>query len=152
MNRRQFIAGAGVLLGAACAPSVSAADDASAVKQLIKDIYSVFYRDRDRQKYRSLLTEDYLLLEKGEILDVEGEAKLMPAPGSDYRRTDAFDFRSVKLHGDTAYAVYFVKSTIVDKGHGVRNGEWLESAILRRNGKGWRVALLHSTMIPKPGA
>ena len=152
MKRRQFIAGAGVLLGAACAPTGSAADDESAVKQLIKDVYSVFYGDRNRRKYRSLLTEDYLLLEKGEILDVEGEAKLMPAPGSDYRRTDAFDFRSIKFHGDTAYAVYFVKSKIVDTEHGVRNGDWLESAILRRDGKGWRVALLHSTQIVKPGA
>ena len=29
-------------------------------------------------------------------------------------------------------------------------GEWLESAILRRYGKRWRVALLHSTWIAKP--
>ena len=70
MKRRKSIATAGVLLGGAYAQKMIAADDASAVKQLINDIYSVFYRDRDIQRYRSLLTEDYLLLEKGEILDV----------------------------------------------------------------------------------
>jgi ketosteroid isomerase-like protein len=153
MRRREFIAATGVLLGATCAPSVSgAADDSAAVKQVVRDVYSVFYADRDKQKYRSLLTEDYLLLDKGEVLDVEGDLALIPAPGSDYKRTDAFDFRSVKIHGDTSYAVYFLRSEIADKKNGARNAEWLESAILRRDGKRWRMALLHSTRIVKPGA
>jgi ketosteroid isomerase-like protein len=153
MKRREFIAGTGMMLGATCVPSASAAaDDSAAVKQVVRDVYSVFYVNRDKQKYRSLLTEDYLLLEKGEILDVEGDLALMPAPGSDYKRTDAFDFRSVKIQGDTAYAVYFLKSEIKDKKNGTRNAEWLESAILRRYGKRWRMALLHSTRITKPGA
>jgi hypothetical protein len=34
---------------------------------------------------------------------------------------------------------------------GTRNREWLESTILRRTGTGWRMALLHSTRITKPG-
>jgi ketosteroid isomerase-like protein len=152
MKRREFIAGRGMLLGATCAPSVWAADDSAAVKQIVQDVYSVFYRDRDKKKYRLLLTEDYLLLEKGEILDVEDDIALMPAPGSDYKRTDAFGFRSVKIDGDAAYAVYFLKSEITDKKNGTRNAEWLESAILRRSGSGWRMALLHSTRIVKPNA
>lgn len=149
MKRREFIAGTGVLIGAACAPSVSAADDAAAVKQAVNDCYSVFYVSLDKQKYRSLLTEDYLLLENGELLDVEGDIALMPTPDSGYKRTDAFDFRSVKVHGDTAYAAYFLKSKITDKKNGTHNGEWLESAVLRRSGTGWRIALLHSTRIVK---
>ena len=152
MKRREFISGTGVLIGAACAPSVLAADDAAAVKQAVKDVYSIFYVSLDKQKYRSLLTEDYLLLENGELLDIEGDIALMPAPESGYKRTDAFDFRSVKIHGDTAYAVYFLKSEITDKKDGTRKREWLESAILRRSGAGWRMALLHSTKIVKPGA
>lgn len=152
MKRREFIAGTGMLIGTACVPSVSAADDETAVKQAIKDVYSIFYVSLDKQKYRSLLTEDYLLLENGELLDIEGDIALMPAPGSGYKRTDAFDFRSLRVHGDTAYAVYFLKSEITDKKDGTRHREWLESAILRRSGAGWRMALLHSTRIVKAGA
>jgi ketosteroid isomerase-like protein len=92
-----------------------------------------------------------LLLENGELLDIEGDIALMPSPESGYKRTDAFDFRSVKVHGDTAYAVYFLKSEITDKKNGNRHRQWLESAILRRGGNGWRMALLHSTRIVKPG-
>lgn len=78
MKRREFIAGTGILMGAACAPTVSAADDAAALKHTVKDFYSVFYVSLDKQKYRSLLTDDYLLLENGEILDTEGDIALMP--------------------------------------------------------------------------
>jgi hypothetical protein len=150
VERRKFIAGTGMLLSAAYAPSVLAADDTAAVKQLIKDFYSVFYVNLDKQKYRSLLTEDYQLLENGELLDTEGDIALMPTPDSGYKRIDAFDFRSVNIHKDVAYAVYFLKSEIADKKNGLYNREWLESAILRRSGTGWRMALLHSTKIVKP--
>jgi lactoylglutathione lyase len=127
-----------------------AAGDEAAVKQAVRGAYSVFYGDVDKVKYRSLLTDDYVLLENGELLDVEGDIALMPASGDDYQRTDAFDFRLVKIHGNTAYAVYFLKSEIMDKKNGARSREWLESAILRRSDTGWRMALLHSTRIGKP--
>lgn len=151
MKRREFIAGTGLLIGSVYVPGISSADDETAVKQAIKDVYSIFSVSLDKQKYRSLVTEDYLLLENGELLDIEGDIALMPAPESGYKRTDAFNFRSVKVHGDIAYAVYFLRSEITDK-NGTRNREWLESAILRQAGKGWRMALLHSTRIVKSGA
>jgi len=96
-----------------------------------------------------LLTDDYVLLENGELLDIAGDLALMPAPGAGYRRTDAFDFRAVRVRGDMAYAVYFLASEITDL-KGARHREWLESVILRRAGNGWRVALLHSTRTPTP--
>jgi ketosteroid isomerase-like protein len=151
MKRREFIAGTGMLIGSACAPSVLAADDDAAVKQAVEDFYSVYYVNLDKKKYRSLLTEDYLLLEDGQIMDADADIALMPAPDDGYKRIDKFDFRSVKLYGDIAYAVYFLKSEITDKKNGARSREYLESAILQRSGKGWRVALLHSTKIVKPG-
>ena len=100
------------------------------------------------------MTEGYLLLEKGEILDAEGDMALMPAPGDDYKRTHAFDFRRVNVQDDTAYVVYVVKSEITNKKKESQNGvwQWLESAILRRSGKRWRIALIHSTQIAQPRA
>jgi ketosteroid isomerase-like protein len=151
MRRREFAVGAGTLIGAACAPNVSAADDATAIKQAIADVYVTFYAGLDKQKYRALLTEDYVLLEQGKLLDIEGDLALMPTPESGYKRADAFDFRSVRVHGDIAYAVYFLKSEIKDA-KGTRNREWLESAILRRSGSRWLMALLHSTRIMGSGA
>jgi ketosteroid isomerase-like protein len=154
MKRRELIAAAaaGITFGIARTGSGSA-DDERLIRQLIKDCYSVFYTERDKHKYQSLLTEDYLLLEKGEILDAEHDIGMMPSPGSDYERTDAFDFRRVRVQEDTAYVIYVVKSEITNKKNVRQNGVWefLESAILRRSGKRWRIALIHSTQITKPG-
>jgi hypothetical protein len=56
MERRAFVAGAGTLLLAGCAPRLPAADDAAAVKQTIADYYAA-YRSFDKQRYRALLDE-----------------------------------------------------------------------------------------------
>ncbi len=150
MKRRQFVAAAGVLLGAGCAKAISGVDDDAAVKQVMSDYYGVFYRELDKAKYRSLLTDDYLLLENGEIFDADGDIASMPAPGSGYQRTDAFTFRTIRFQGDTAWAVYFLDSDVTEGKEGLRKLKWLESAILQRAGSAWRVAILHSTRITKP--
>ncbi len=130
---------------------VLAGDDGEAVKQAVKNYYDLYFVKMDKSEYRSVLTNDYLLLENGEIIDIEGDISAMPAPDSGYKRTDSFDFRLVKFEGDIAYAVYFLKAEITDKLNGIQNKEWLESAILRRSGDGWKIALLHSTRITNPG-
>lgn len=147
MNRRAFVTEGSALFGGAMVMRPTAPEDEAAVKRLVAEYYDVFYRGRDERKYRALLTADYLLLEKGQIMDAASDIASMPAPGSSYRRTDAFDFRSVKVHGDTAYAVYFLTSSISEHGDKAREVKWLESLIARRGSSGWRVALLHSTRV-----
>jgi ketosteroid isomerase-like protein len=130
--------------------TVWAGDDEEAVKQAVKNYYYLYFVKMDKDAYRSILTEDYLILENGELLNAEGDIALMPEPDSGYDRTDTFDFRYVKIEGDIAYAVYFLKAEIKDKTNGTINKEWFESTILRRSGDGWKIALLHSTRITKP--
>ena len=139
-----------LLIFSICAIKVLAGDNEEAVKQAVKNYYDLYFVKMDKSEYRSILTKDYLLLENGEIFDTERDIAAMPDPDSGYERTDSFDFRLVKIEGDIAYAVYFLKSQITDKANGTRNKEWLESAVLHRSGKSWMIALLHSTRIAKP--
>ena len=150
MKRRQFIARSGLFIAAASVSDVLAADDEAVIKRIVQDSYDVFYIKMDQKKYRSMLTEDYRLLENGEIFDAIGDIAFMPKPEDNYRRTDTFDFRSVKIQGDFAYTVYFLRSDITDNKKGHRAVDFLESTILRRNGNNWRIALLHSTRLVKP--
>jgi len=151
MKQRGFCAFAFVvaLAATACLPNTKSSDDAAAVQRAIKDSYAA-YSGFDEQKYRAMLADDYLLLENGELIDREGDVADMAKPGTGYRRTDEFDFRSVKIDGDFALAVYFLKSEIHDDIKGARRREWLESAILRRSEGAWRLALLHSTRVSTP--
>jgi len=150
MNRRRFIAAAALVTGTACQETQPAAADEQAAKQVIADYYDLFYRRLDERGYRALLTDDYLLLENGEIFDANGDIASMPKAGDGYTRSDAFDFRTVRMLGDTAYVIYFLRSAVVEKTEAARNLEWLESAVLRRSGGRWKVALLHSTRVVKP--
>ncbi|HWR13714.1 MAG TPA: nuclear transport factor 2 family protein [Terriglobales bacterium] len=147
MKRREVLKGsAAIVLGAAVVPLANAADQTEAIKQVIRSAYDAF-SDLDKQKYRTMLTDDYLLLEDGALLDIDGDIALMPSADIEYKRTDEFDFRTVKIHGDTAYAVYFLKSDSTEKKNGSRSRKYLESAILRRSGNTWKLALLHSTKV-----
>jgi hypothetical protein len=153
MKRREFFAAAAALLGGAYAAGEGTppAGDAEAVKRLIADYYDVFYRKRDVEKYRLLLTDDYRLLENGEIFDAAGDIATMPGPRSRYERSDRFDFRQVRVDGSFGYAVYFLDSDLTDEKHGAQKRRWLESAIVRRERGAWRVAILHSTRITATG-
>jgi ketosteroid isomerase-like protein len=139
-----------LLIISLCTLTVWAGDDEEAVKQAVKNYYYLYFVKMDKDAYRSILTEDYLILENGELLDTESDIALMPEPDSGYDRTDTFDFRYVKIEGDIAYTVYFLKAEIVDKANGTIHKEWLESTILRRSAEDWLIALLHSTKITNP--
>jgi ketosteroid isomerase-like protein len=151
MKRREFIGATAMAIAATLSREVQADDAVPEFKRIVVDYYKVYYTDLDRRKYRSMLTDDYVLLEDGDIVSLEKDISLMPTPQDDYQRKDTFDFRSVKIQKDVAYLVYFLKSDIRDKQEGARRRAYLESMILRRDSGGtWRVALLHSTKLSKP--
>ena len=151
MNRREFVGGAGAMLGIALPQTAtSTAGDAEAVTRAIEENYAL-YRGTDFEKYRATLAPDYVLLEHGELMDVADDETSMKTRPPGFKRADAFDFKSVTIEGTLAYAVYFLTSDIADD-KGTRQRRWLESAIVRRSGGRWLMALLHSTRIEKPAA
>lgn len=136
-----------LLLALGLLTTTGRADPADAVRQLIVEAYRVSFVEQDPAKYRALLTDDYLLLEHGAVMDIAGDLALIPKPEAEYRRTDAFEFHQVRVEGDTAWAVFTLRSDITDKRNGSRHRDYLESAVLRRVDGQWRLALLHSTKI-----
>ncbi len=149
MRLRKLDAVAAALLCIGHTAFAQPVEDVAAVQQAIKDNYAA-YSGFDEQRYRATLTDDYLLLENGELIDRDGDVASMAKPGTDYRRSDTFDFRQVQVDGAIAYAIYFLTSDIYDDIKGSRHREWLESAVLKRSHGAWRMALLHSTRIATP--
>ena len=152
MSLRAPILLVGLLVSAAmlisCGPATAPADtaaDTAAVKQMLVDWYAA-YSATDEAHYREFMVEEYVLLENGTIMGLEDDVKAMRGRPPGYRRKDAFDFRSVRLHGDLAYATYFLESEMADDAK-IGQRKWLESAVLRRVDGRWRCALLHSTRV-----
>jgi hypothetical protein len=146
MNRRQILSGTSLLL--AMPPGIAIADppDEASMQKVIQQYYSVCYRDRDKDLYRSLLASDDLLLENGTVMDAAADIALMPALADQYDRVDSFDFKYGAVTDESAYQVYSLKSVITEA-TGTRNGHWVETAILRRSEAKWLIAVLHSTKI-----
>ena len=86
-------------------------------------------------------------MENGVVMDRAVDLALFIDEPSDLVRHDKFDFRKVWFAGDCAFLVYFLDSQISDSKNGSRARRYLESAILRRSGDGWRAELLHSTRV-----
>jgi hypothetical protein len=95
---------AAILLATAWPAAPALADEAAAVQAAIRGNYAA-YSSFDEARYRSTTTDDFLLLEHGELFDREGDVATMAKPGTGFRRTDHFTSPR-KADGDIAYAVY----------------------------------------------
>jgi len=121
-------------------------NDSTEITQLLKDDYKTMVSN-DIKRHKSNCTDDYLLIENGEIWDMKREAE-------DYRknasriieRKDHFDFKYIKILGSTAYTVYNLKSEITENGK-LTKLTWNESVIFRKVEGQWKIALIHSTRI-----
>jgi hypothetical protein len=51
------------------------------------------------------------------------------------------------MHGDLAWITYVNRGSVGDAA-GVTPVTWLESAVLRHDGRRWRIRFFHSTRVP----
>ena len=118
--------------------------DSLDVVELIKSDY-VTLGNADIEAHKKNCAQDYILIENGEIWDLEKELNYMRSKMSVKTvRKDQFDFKAVKIIGDVAYLVYELRSEITREG-AVRNVQWTESAIVSRYSGAWKIKLIHST-------
>ena len=123
--------------------------DSSEIIQLLKEDYKTMVT-WDISKHKSLCTDDYLLIEDGEMWTMEKEAEHYRK--SAHRiliRKDQFDIRFVKIQGNSAYTVYTLKSDITEGGKLITK-RWNESVLFRKVQGRWKIALIHSTPLGTP--
>lgn len=120
--------------------------DSTSIVQLLKDDYHTMMT-HDLEKHKSNCTDDYLLIEKGEIWDMERESEWYKKEASKvYDRKDHFTFKLVNISGNTAYAVYHLQSDFTENGNSTSK-YWNESAVFKKINDQWKIALIHSTPI-----
>lgn len=96
-------------------------------------------------KIKDCTTGDFLLLEDGEVWNVDSLiSKIAPMQGQNFKRTNKFSFIATERKEDVAWTSYHNTAdfTLNDRKL-TRN--WLESAVLVRQGGKWKIKLLHST-------
>jgi len=120
--------------------------DSTEIVHVLKEDYKTMVT-HDIKKHKSYCTEDYLLIENGEIWNMEMEAEdYQKKANRVLSRNDYFDFKYVKIVGNMAYVVYSLKSEITEKGK-LTTRHWNESTIFRKVDGVWKISLIHSTPI-----
>ncbi|PKG80911.1 nuclear transport factor 2 family protein [Colwellia sp. 75C3] len=100
----------------------------------------------DHSRLRSLATEDFQLLEVGDIWDIDKLVSVIQP--SDEKRLNYFNLITTKVNGDIAWVSYWNQAKFV-KGDESFKMAWLESAVLVKENSKWRIQMLHSTRIKK---
>src|SRR5215467_3328264 len=104
--------------------------DSAAIVQLLKSDYHTMMT-HDLKQHMADCTDDYLLIEDGEIWNMEREANWYKEDASKvYDRKDYFDFKLVKILGNTADTVYHLQSDHTENGV-LSTKRWFESVVFR---------------------
>ncbi len=95
-------------------------------------------------------TVDIKFYEYGQIwtIDTLIQGMMVISKAADYKRANKFDFVHTAIHGNTAWATYYLQSQIT------RNGKqelvkWMETVVLIKQKGHWKIKLLHSTLIKR---
>ena len=96
------------------------------------------------------VTDDFQLLEDGEVWDIDTLISAI-RPGKDaYVRRNFFSLIKAESKNETAWVSYWNRATFTASGD-VSEWIWLESALLIKSEGGWKVQLMHSTPVSPDG-
>jgi hypothetical protein len=105
----------------------------------------------DDRKMKDHITTDFLLLEDGAVWNADSLSKHMaPFKGANFSRKNSFRYIRTEQKGGDAILVYHNRADVTFNGNPMVM-EWTESAHLVRQGKGWRIKMMHSTPIKPIG-
>lgn len=119
------------------------------IKELISNSFQKIFSDLDPEALDTYCTQDFLLLETGEVWDMERMRNYLDRASeqkSKVIRFNSFDFIEIKIEGKMAWVAYHNKAEFKSGEEVVREINWLESATAVLTEEGWKLQLLHSTI------
>lgn len=137
------------LLSLPTVAQTSPAEDEQLIKDLIVNSFQEILSENKQEKLQEYFTDDFLLLEDGEVWDMGVIRSYMEKAAAMERlpeRINAFEWIEVKISGDMAWTAYHNTAIFKIDGQVVGEMNWLESASAIRTADGWRLQVLHSTV------
>lgn len=121
--------------------------DEQQLKALIQNSFDDIFSEAMLESLDKYYTEDFLLLEVGEVWDMDRIKKELAS--YDLRGTERineFEFIEVKIKGESAWIAYHNNATFNKDGEVIGERNWLESATAIKTKNGWKLDMLHSTL------
>jgi ketosteroid isomerase-like protein len=142
-----------VLLFISTTTLVSSQSTSNAEVKNIQQTITGFFEalsNRDSSWLKSYCTADIILYENGSTWNADSLIRqaITLNTGSDFSRKNHFDFVNTGISAKTAWASYHLRSEVT------RNGKhfsihWLETVILIKEHKQWKIKVLHSTLVSR---
>ena len=101
----------------------------------------------DMNGIKEFSTKDLTILESGAVWNLDTLShKVDELKAVNFSRTNHLDFVQTEIKGNIAWSVYHNTADMIINGLEVHR-QWLESAVLVKEGKVWKIKLLHSTTL-----
>ncbi len=120
-----------------------------AIQQTVVKIFDAL-SNRDSVSLKDYCTADITLYEYGQVwtIDTLILKAITQNLAADFKRTNTFDFVNTVADKTTAWITYRLQSAITRDGKQVTI-QWLETAVLVKDRRQWKVKHLHSTLIKR---
>ncbi len=119
-------------------------------QDLIQGAFDDLWGGVDSTKMHLYHTDDFVILENGEVWDNDRIKKFMRQQLSrDTRplRINKMDYISIEKYGESIQIAYHNYADFMDSDTIVAKGQWLESALAVNTEIGWRLKMMHSTWV-----
>ncbi|MEJ7674938.1 MAG: hypothetical protein WKF59_20125 [Chitinophagaceae bacterium] len=122
----------------------------SRIKESIVKSFDEIWSELNSKKINKYYTKDFLLLENGEVWNNDSISNYLdkavlkkPIP----IRVNSIDIIEIKVLKKTGWIAYRNNATFSIENKIVRKAHWLESATVILTENGWKLQMLHSTVI-----
>jgi len=117
-------------------------------KNLIQGAFDDLWAGVDSTKILTYHTDDFVILENGEVWNNNRIKKFMRkqlANKDRAKRINIMDYFFIKKYGPSIQIAYHNKAEFYNQDTIVSKGSWLESALAVKTSEGWRLKMMHST-------
>ena len=120
-----------------------------AVQQTIIKMFDAL-SNRDSVSLKNYSAADISLYEYGQVwnMDTVILKAITQNQAADFKRTNSFEFINTNVDNTTAWVTYRLQSVIIRDGKQT-TVQWLETVVLVKERKQWKVKHLHSTLIKR---
>ncbi len=119
------------------------------VQQTVEDMFATL-TNADTAALKTFVTANVHFYEYGQVwtIDTLIQKVMQSTSTPGFKRSNSFNFVSTAINKNTAWVTYYLQSTFT------RNGKedivkWMETVVLIKEKKQWKINVLHSTRIIK---
>jgi len=126
-------------------------EEEAIAKELIQGSFDKIWGGVDSTAIASYHTEDFIILENGEVWDndrirvyIRGQLQRENRP----LRKNRMEYISIEKYGSSIQLAYHNFAEFVRADTLVAKRQWLESALAVKTQEGWKLKMMHSTRVP----